>query len=196
MQKKSRFIAYVEPVEQVEQAEAMLERIRGAHPDATHVCYAYRTGRPSLVVRMSDDGEPQGTAGRPILEVMERQDVENTCIAVVRYFGGTLLGAAGLVRAYAAAAAAGLEAAGVATYVLHAALKARIDYPYFGKVERLLEALSARVVDANYSDSVEVQLVTPAVRVDAVIQGILNATNGTATIHRMEDRFFPLEQAT
>ena len=89
------------------------------------------------------------------------------------------LGAAGLVRAYAAAAAAGLEAAGVATYVLHAALKARIDYPYFGKVERLLEDLGARVVDANYTDAVEVQLVTPAVRADAVIQGILNVTNGT-----------------
>jgi len=125
---------------------------------------------------------------------MERQDVENTCIAVVRYFGGTLLGAAGLVRAYAAAAAAGLEAAGVATYVLHAALKARIDYPYFGKVERLLEDLGARVVDANYTDAVEVQLVTPAVRADAVIQGILNATNGTAAVHRMEDRFYPSRQ--
>lgn len=195
VQKKSRFIAYVEPVDQVQEAEAMLERLRALHPDATHVCYAYRTGRPSLVVRMSDDGEPQGTAGRPILDVMERQGVENTCVAVVRYFGGTLLGAAGLVRAYAAAAALGLETAGIATYVLHATLSVRVEYPYFGKVERMLEELGARAVDVSYADVVEMRLVTPADRVNSVTESILNATNGTAVIHRMDDRYFPVASA-
>lgn len=188
---KSRFIAYVAPVDDAEAAEAMLASTRQRHSDATHVCFAYRTGRPSLVVRMSDDGEPQGTAGRPILDVLERQNLENTCIAVVRYFGGTLLGAAGLVRAYAAAAAAGLEAAGVATYVLHASLMFRMDYSHYNKVERLFEELGARVVEVKYEDAVGVKVVTPADRVQEVVEGITNATHGSAVHTRLEDRFFP-----
>ena len=170
----------------------MLASTRERHKDATHVCFAYRTGRPSLVVRMSDDGEPQGTAGRPILDVLERQNLENTCVAVVRYFGGTLLGAAGLVRAYAAAAAAGLEAAGVATYVLHATLAIRVDYSHHSKVERLLEELGARMLEVRYEEAVEVRVVTPVDRVGEVVESVTNATNGSCVPTREEDRFFPL----
>lgn len=188
---KSRFIAYVAPVDTVEEAEAMLASLREKHRDAAHVCFAYRTGRPSLAVRMSDDGEPQGTAGRPILDVLERQDLENTCIAVVRYFGGTLLGAAGLVRAYAAAAAAGLEAAGIATYILHATLSFRLDYAYYNKVQRILEDMGTRIVETTFEDAVEVRVVTPVERVREVVDAVTNATNGSVVHSRLDDRFFP-----
>lgn len=171
----------------------MLASLREKHRDATHVCFAYRTGRPSLAVRMSDDGEPQGTAGRPILDVLERQDLENTCIAVVRYFGGILLGAAGLVRAYAAAAAAGLEAAGVATYVLHATLSFRIDYAYYSRVQRILEEMGARIVETAFEDAVRVKVVTPVDRADQVVEAVTDATNGSSVHDRLEDRFFPAE---
>jgi len=191
VRKKSRFIAYVEPAEDVAQAEAMLERIREQHRDATHVCYAYRVGWPSVVVRMSDDGEPQGTAGRPILEVLERQGVDNTCIAVVRYFGGTLLGAAGLVRAYAAAAAEGLARAKIATYRLHACLAVRIEYAHHRKVERLLDELGARIDQTRYTDAVELSIVVPQEEAGVLAQRIADATGGTAQVRRAGERYFP-----
>lgn len=189
IRKKSRFIAYVEPVDGADAAEAMLERIRRKHPDATHVCYAYRAGWPAVTVRMSDDGEPQGTAGRPILEVLERQGVDNTCIAVVRYFGGTLLGAAGLVRAYAACAAEALARAGIATYRLHASLLARLDYAHHRKVERLAQELGARVVETRFSDAVELLLAVRKEKAASVMQHIAEATGGTAHLALAGERY-------
>ncbi|MFS8573545.1 MAG: YigZ family protein, partial [Clostridia bacterium] len=191
IRKRSRFIAYVEPVDTPEQAEAMLARIREQHPGATHVCYAYRAGWPAAVVRMSDDGEPQGTAGRPILDVLERQGVDNTCIAVVRYFGGTLLGAAGLVRAYAAAAAEGLARAGIAEYRLHACLSVRVDYARHGRVERLLEELGARVVSARFTDTVELVVAVPREAAEALEERLADATAGAAAVARAGERYLP-----
>lgn len=191
IRKKSRFIAYVEPVDSADEAEAVLARLRERHRDATHVCYAYRAGWPSTVVRMSDDGEPQGTAGRPILDVLERQGVDNTCIAVVRYFGGTLLGAAGLVRAYAGAAAEALSAAGIATYRLHVTLSICLEYPHHQRVTHLLDELGATLVASQFTDIVELTVVVPEERVDAVTQRLADATGGTARVSRSGQRYFP-----
>src|SRR5690606_8036384 len=102
--KRSRFMGWGSPVETEEAALELLDRIRSEHPQATHHCYAYRVGLGTETIRFSDDGEPGGTAGRPILEVLQREDLRNALIVVTRYFGGTLLGAAGLVRAYTQAA--------------------------------------------------------------------------------------------
>ena len=111
--KKSRFIGAAYPVQTVEEALSLLETIRKRYWDATHNCYAYIIGENGEQKRFSDDGEPQGTAGMPMLDVLQKKDVTNLLVVVTRYFGGTLLGAGGLVRAYAGAAGAAVDAAGV-----------------------------------------------------------------------------------
>lgn len=113
-EKKSRFLAKVMPIETEEQARAFVEKIKKQYWDASHHVFAYRLGREGALQRFSDDGEPQGTAGRPVLGVLEKEEVCNAIVVVVRYFGGTLLGTGGLVRAYGKAAKAGIDAAGIA----------------------------------------------------------------------------------
>lgn len=133
VEKKSEFIGYAARVESEEEAKGFIERIRRKHSDATHNCYAYLLKGTGLS-RFSDDGEPGGTAGMPILEVIKREGVSDVCIVVTRYFGGILLGAGGLVRAYAKGAKIALEAAGQATFVPYTAFKTEVDYAGYEKV--------------------------------------------------------------
>jgi uncharacterized YigZ family protein len=149
--KKSRFIAHVAPVSTEAEAMAFIERIRQEHAQATHNCFAFKAG---TAVRMSDDGEPSGTAGRPILDVIEKQDLSDVCVVVTRYFGGILLGAGGLVRAYSQATVAGLEAAGVAETVPALDLRIRLEYGLVGKVQYLMEQAGALPLDAQYGHEV------------------------------------------
>jgi len=159
--KRSRFIGIAAPVETAAGAEAEIARAEAEFPRATHYCYAYRAGLESTAVRMSDAGEPQGTAGRPILEVIERNGLVNVCVVVVRYFGGTLLGAAGLVRAYSAAAAEAVAKAKVVTYALHAVFEACFDYAGWPRAERALTAYGATFLDIAYGAGVEVRVAAP-----------------------------------
>lgn len=151
--KKSRFIAHVAPVSTEEEAVAFIQRIRTEHAEATHNCYAYKAG---TAVRLSDDGEPSGTAGRPIFDVIEKQGISDVCVVVTRYFGGILLGAGGLVRAYSQSAAAGVEAAGVAETVPALDLRLTLDYSLVGKVQYLLEQVGALTLDSQYGHEVTV----------------------------------------
>lgn len=132
-EKKSEFIGYAARVETEEAAKSFIERIRRKHSDATHNCYAYLL-KDSGLSRFSDDGEPGGTAGMPILEVVKREGVCDVCIVVTRYFGGILLGAGGLVRAYAKGAKMALDAAGTATFVPYTAFTTQVDYAGYEKV--------------------------------------------------------------
>ena len=125
---KSRFIGHGKPVETEEEALAFLAEMREAYKDATHNCYAYIVGANMGVMRYSDDGEPGGTAGMPIIEVLKARGVTNCCVVVTRYFGGVLLGAGGLVRAYSRGAAEAVNACGVG--VMHPTLRALVDVPY------------------------------------------------------------------
>ncbi|MFB5083155.1 YigZ family protein [Symbiobacterium thermophilum] len=149
--KKSRFIAHVAPVASEEAAWAFVNEIRAAHSDATHNCFAFTAG---AVQRMSDDGEPSGTAGRPIFEVLEKQGLSDTAIVVTRYFGGILLGAGGLVRAYSQAAAAGVEAAGVAEALPAVDLRVRVDYALLGRVQYLLQQHGALTLQTDFGQEV------------------------------------------
>jgi uncharacterized YigZ family protein len=149
--KKSRFIAHVAPVSTEAEAMAFIERIRQEHAQATHNCFAFKAG---AAVRISDDGEPSGTAGRPILDVIEKKDLSDVCVVVTRYFGGILLGAGGLVRAYSQATVAGLEAAGIAETVPALDLRIRLDYGLVGKVQYLMEQAGALPLDAQYGHEV------------------------------------------
>ena len=149
---KSRFIGYGCPCETEEEALAFLKQIREKHADATHNCYAYIIGANMGIMRYSDDGEPGGTAGLPIIEVMKARGVTNCCIVVTRYFGGILLGAGGLVRAYSQGCAAAINACGVG--VMHPTAQYLMDVPYpmLGKFEHYLKTAPVRVEEKQFSD--------------------------------------------
>ena len=138
VEKKSKFIATVCQVKSQEEAEACLQQLRKKYYDARHNCFAYQIGEKNEIQRCSDDGEPQGTAGKPILDVLKGEDVRNTLICVTRYFGGTLLGTGGLVRAYGKAAKEGLLDAGIIEKRRIQLIEVGMSYTLVGKVQYLL----------------------------------------------------------
>ena len=143
VEKKSRFIGYAEPVASEEEALAFIEKIRKKHYDARHTCYAFAIGNENTLLRFSDDGEPSGTAGKPILEVITGNQVVDICIVVTRYFGGTLLGTGGLVRAYTEAAKVALNAAGIKLKPLDETTRKRMIRNEFGGMLLPKEKLKA-----------------------------------------------------
>lgn len=182
--KKSRFIAHVAPVSTEEEAVAFVQRIRTEHAEATHNCYAYKAGN---AVRLSDDGEPSGTAGRPIFDVIEKQGISDVCVVVTRYFGGILLGAGGLVRAYSQSAAAGVEAAGVAETVPALDLRLTLDYGLVGKVQYLLEQVGALTLDSQYGHEVTVDCrILAAWEADLVAQ-LQDLSAGRIQVERLRE---------
>lgn len=189
--KKSRFLGDVAPVPDEEAALAFLDGIRTQHPTATHHCYAYVTGHPGHVVRMSDDGEPSGTAGRPILEVIEREGLTNTIVVVTRYFGGTLLGAAGLVRAYARAASEGIAAAGAVTYVLHERWRLECEYTHYGRLEYLLRTEQIATAEPIFGAKVTVEIAVPEDRSAALREAIDDLLGGTAEWTPLPTTYLP-----
>ena len=144
IEKKSKFIASVYPIKSVDDAEALLARLRKQYYDATHNCYAYQLGERNEIQKASDDGEPQGTAGKPILEVLKKEAIKDTLICVTRYFGGTLLGTGGLVRAYGKAAKEGLLAAGIIEKRKIKLYALKMPYTLSGKVQYLLSEYDQR----------------------------------------------------
>ena len=155
---KSRFIGYGAPCETEEEALSFLSAIREKHKDASHNCYCYIVGPNMGVMRYSDDGEPGGTAGLPIIETVKKRAVTNCCVVVTRYFGGILLGAGGLARAYARGAQEALSACGVGTMYPSVQYAFDVSYPLFGKIERALESMPVRGVEKEFSDAVTVSL--------------------------------------
>ena len=152
--RKSRFIGHAKPVESEEEALQFIERIRKEHWNATHNCFAYVVGDRDQFQKQSDDGEPSGTAGKPILEVIKAQELKNVVVVVTRYFGGILLGAGGLIRAYTDGAVAGITAAGVIRRALHREVRVTIDYTWYGKVENELRNRNMRMGNTEFSDRV------------------------------------------
>lgn len=155
VEKKSRFIGYTAPVASEEEAAVFIETIRKRHYDARHNCFAYSIGTGSQpLLRFSDDGEPQGTAGKPILEVIQGSGIRNICIVVTRYFGGTLLGTGGLVRAYTDAAKAGIAAS--ITRLKRQLIECELDMEYtdLGKIQYLIGNTDAEITDTIYTDKV------------------------------------------
>lgn len=155
VEKKSRFIATVRPVKTEEEARAFIEELKKKYWNATHNVFAYQIGERNELQRFSDDGEPQGTAGMPVLSVLKGEDIKNTAIVVTRYFGGTLLGTGGLVRAYGKAAKEGLLAAGIAELVLYRKYSILADYTDSGKVQYEILQDGHTLFDTIYTDRVE-----------------------------------------
>nr|MBO2477909.1 YigZ family protein [Bacillota bacterium] len=194
--KRSRFIGWGSPVETEEEALAVLNRIRTEHPQATHHCYAYRVGLGTETIRFSDDGEPGGTAGRPILEVLQREDLRNALIVVTRYFGGTLLGAAGLVRAYTQAAKLAVDACGVVRQMPHARIKVVLDYEWVGKVQHWLQQEGAILENTEYGAQAAFQFLVPQSRAEHVRETLQEMTNGRAKPEALGELYWPVPEET
>lgn len=181
-EKKSRFIAQVQAVSTEEEAQAFVESVRKRYWDARHHCYAYILGEQGQTVRYSDDGEPSGTAGRPILEVLTGSGVRNVTLVVTRYFGGTLLGTGGLVRAYTQAAQAGLAGSRVAVMRYGYALTVETDYNGIGKIQYLLGQRKISIDESVYGQQVSLGFCVPFEEKERLIKDITEATAGTARI--------------
>lgn len=181
-EKKSRFIATVMPVKSQEEVDGFLEELRKKYWNASHHCYAYQIGKRSEIQRFSDDGEPQGTAGKPILEVLKGEDLKNTAIIVTRYFGGTELGTGGLVRAYGKSAKEGVLAAGIVECVLMRRYKLTIPYTLVGKVEYLLNENKYFIEDASYTDDVTFDVLVEEDHGQEFKKQMIEATSAEAII--------------
>ncbi|MGB3990232.1 MAG: YigZ family protein, partial [Acetivibrionales bacterium] len=146
-EKKSRFIATVRPVSSEQEAQDFINRLKTKYWDATHNVYAYYICAESTLQKFSDDGEPSGTAGLPVLEAIKKLEVQDVAVVVTRYFGGTLLGASGLVRAYGKSAAVGIEAAGIVRKLLCTEVRVTIDYSMLGRIQAAIASRGYSVKD-------------------------------------------------
>ena len=190
VEKRSRFLGHVWPVESEEEARARIEEIRKKHYDARHHCWCYRI-REGGVERYSDDGEPQGTAGQPMLNVFQREGVTNVCCVVTRYFGGILLGAGGLTRAYSKGARDALAAAGVATMGLWARVRLSCPYPLFERVKLEIAAADGILDDMDYGADVTLTVSLPSERRETLQGRLTELSAGGLTLALMEESYRP-----
>ena len=189
-EKKSRVIATVHPVESEEEALAFLEEMKKKYWDARHNCYVYSIGMNREFTRCSDDGEPSGTAGRPMLDVILGEDIYNVAVVVTRYFGGVLLGTGGLVRAYSKAVQEGLAASKVILKQKGIALKITTDYTGLGKIQYIAGERNIPVLDSEYTDKVVMKLLVPVQDVGSVQKAITEGTNGRAGIEKDQELYY------
>lgn len=190
IEKKSRFIATVKPVKSEEEAISFIEGLKKKYWNATHNCSAYVIGEHFQVQRCSDDGEPSGTAGKPMLDVLLGEELHDTAVVVTRYFGGTLLGTGGLVRAYQASTKAGLEASTVITKMHGSRVSVETDYTGLGKIQYILGQRGLTILNSEYTDKVTLEVLLPETEVKAVMAEITEGTNGQAVMEVMEECYF------
>lgn len=193
-EKKSRFIATVQPVTTPEEALAFVAEKKKEYWDARHNCYAYVTGKNQEQMRCSDDGEPSGTAGRPILDVLLREQIHDAVIVVTRYFGGVLLGTGGLVRAYQKAASEGLAAAEILSWQEGRPLAVETDYQGYGKVEYLFRELGVYVEDTDFGQQVMIRAMVPGELIRKTEKEIGEKTGGKARLSWDDDIFYALDE--
>ncbi|WP_409367996.1 YigZ family protein [Lysinibacillus sp. 38-6] len=179
---KSRFLTYIERAETEEDAMKFIERIKKMHHNATHNCSAYIIGEHDHIQKANDDGEPSGTAGVPMLEVLKKQGLKDTVVVVTRYFGGIKLGGGGLIRAYGKATTEGLLAAQVVERKLHHLMKIAIDYTWLGKVENELRNSAYSLEEIRYLEGVEIVVSVLKEEEESFINWMTELTNGQATI--------------
>lgn len=181
-EKKSRFIATVRPTQTEEEAQAFIQSLKTKYWNATHNVYAYYMCGNSLVQKFSDDGEPSGTAGLPVLEAIKKLGVEDATVVVTRYFGGTLLGAAGLVRAYGKCASMGIEASGIIKRQLCFETEVGLDYSMLGKIQSLVVENGYKIKDTVYSEDVTMSLYVPVDKLEELTSLITEATSARALV--------------
>ena len=190
VEKKSRFIATVQPVHSEEEALAFIEKLKKQYWNATHNCFAYVIGERFQTQRCSDDGEPQGTAGKPMLDVLLGEEIHDVVVVVTRYFGGTLLGTGGLVRAYSKSVQEGLAASKIITKMYGCKLEIDTDYTGLGKIQYILGQRGVTILHSEYTDKVKLQVLLPIDDVEEVTAEIIEGTNGQADIEKEKDCWF------
>ncbi len=188
---RSRFIGDASPAASAEEALAFLEAVRARHRDATHHCYAYIIGQNAGIMRYSDDGEPSGTAGLPIIEVMKARGVVDCCVVVTRYFGGVLLGAGGLTRAYAHTCAIALDAAGVCVMHPTETWLAEVPYALWDRVRHELAGLPARLESTEFTSAVAFEFSVKAQDSQRVRDCLARVTDGRAEMLLEGERHSP-----
>lgn len=185
IEKKSEFIGYLCPVQTEEQAIAFIEEIRAMHRKATHNCYAYIL-RENNAARHSDDGEPGGTAGVPIYEVLRKEGLTDVCCVVTRYFGGVLLGAGGLVRAYTKGAKDAVDAAQIKCMAEAVKLAVTVDYGLYGRLAQVFADFDARVEDERFADNVRIVLHIRAENSQKLTDKLVDVCNGAVSVEEIE----------
>lgn len=190
VEKKSRFIATVAKCETEEEAVRFIESVKKKYWDARHNCSAFVIGGKGELTRCSDDGEPSGTAGRPMLEVLLGEEIRNVAVVVTRYFGGVLLGTGGLVRAYTQAVKEGLAHCVIGTRRKGCELEVVTDYNGIGKILYLLGQRGLEAADSSYTDIVTLRLVLPVEEEESLRKEITEATLGKARIEKLQELYY------
>ena len=189
-EKKSRFIAHIAPAQTEEEAQDFVEKIKKQYWDARHNCYVYSVGKNREYTRCSDDGEPSGTAGRPMLDVILGEDIYNVAAVVTRYFGGILLGTGGLVRAYSRSLQEGLAASTVIEKTYGISMEVVTDYTGIGKIQYIAGEQKLPILDSEYTDRVVLHLLVPADQIAFVEKAITEGTNGRAKMKKEKDLYY------
>ena len=192
-EKKSRFIATVSPASSEEEALLFIESMRKKYWDARHNCSAFIVGENPQTSRCSDDGEPAQTAGRPMLDVLLGAEVYNACAVVTRYFGGTLLGTGGLVRAYSKAVREGLLNCVILEKCLADCLRLSTDYSGLGKLQYILSEAGIAVLDSQYGEAVEMTILAPAAQSSQIRKKITEGTNGRCGIELQGQVYYGMD---
>ena len=182
IEKKSKFIGYVKPVKTQDEAVAFINEIKSKHWDATHNVYAYVL-RENNTQRYSDDGEPGGTAGVPVLDVILKAGVTDVCVVATRYFGGTLLGAGGLVRAYSHTSKIALEAGHIITMAECAVIETVMEYSFYDRLNTLLADFGANVINTDFADNVKVTFSLKADKVDDLSSKLTDMSGGKYSLN-------------
>ena len=190
VEKKSRFIATVKPVLSEEEALEFIAGLKKKYWDATHNCSAFVIGERQEIQRCSDDGEPQGTAGRPMLDVLLGEEIHNVAVVVTRYFGGTLLGTGGLVRAYSKSVQAGLKESRIIEKTKGSRITIQTDYNGVGKLQYLLGQRAIQIVDSEYTDVVRIQILLEEESVASLKADVTELSGGRAGWEEEKDIFY------
>lgn len=190
-EKKSRFIAHAFPVKSEEETSVVIEQLKRKYWDARHNCYAYVINN-GMQSKCSDDGEPSGTAGRPILDVINGKGIRNILVVVTRYFGGTLLGTGGLIRAYTQAAKEAIEASGIKRMMPGTKIEITAEYNDAGRLKHYFETEGISIENIEYTDAVKLLIAVKAEKKEAVMDKVTQVTSGKGALRIVEEGFMPL----
>lgn len=188
IEKKSRFIGYVKPVQSSEEAVEFVNSIKSKHWDATHNVYAYVL-KENHIQRYSDDGEPSGTAGMPVLDVILKNGLVDVCVVVTRYFGGTLLGAGGLVRAYSHGSKLAVEAGNIITMAPCKIFKVSVDYSFYDRLNNLLNDFGANIENTDFFEKVEITFSLKEQESGALSDKLTDISNGSYFLNEIGEKF-------
>ncbi len=191
---RSRFLTYSTHVENEEEARAFVAEIRSLHSLATHVCFAFISDKIGNLQRFSDDGEPQGTAGVPILEVLKAKKLFETAVVVVRYFGGIKLGAGGLVRAYSSSAAENLDGADIRVLEMCSEYLFTVDYPGIDSAQKYISSQPCSLLSADYGEKVSFSVAVKKKDGEAFCAGLVDWMQGRVKIEKREEYYAPFKE--